>query len=385
MSSRREQPPRSAPGFRRNRFTRGDYKSTTLDLLGMASPYEYPVAVEPEPPLLLPELPDDDLGESFPTIATLPTTAGDGRREGGLVERLWAATETEDKTYAVADWGATTQLDYVRSRVRGVAVWPILILVLMIGTALLVWNLRSIPRAQAEEIAADWRVSVVDLQAEVPNAQAAAGVITNPTSSIDQMAAARAELIGFDTSAASLEAVLTRPFPTPPPLASGDAFDPLKPIQDELFVATDLVEQIDDNLADAITYRNLLENAFRLPTLALSADGGTIEQLSVALASEIAATRSAVRQLPLNDSFDTHRQIAQSVVTRLDSWQAAYLEALRLGDIDATTELISEMSTRIEGVRFTLGEPLAAVAETIAASFAELEAILDDSLTDLGA
>lgn len=367
----------------KKRFSQDAYQSATLELLGMASPYEHAVATAPEAPLVLPEMDIEELETAFPTISTLPRDADAPVKEGGLVERLWAATETDERSYVVPDWSADTPLDRVTTRVKSVAIWPILLVILAIGVGLLIWNLRSIPRGQAEDIKADWRTGVVALQAEIETARSAAGVLTDPSVPLPALAEARANLIAFDTNAANLGLLVTRPFPTPPPLASGDAFDPLKPIQQDLILVTDTVEAIDSDLADAAQYRNLLAGAFQLPNLPLVADGIAIDELSAELAGAISTSRSAVRQLPRNDAFSSHREELQSVVTRLDSWQAAYLDSLRLGDIESATGLIGEIQSRIDSVRGSLSVPLGLIGDSVDQRLSDLEGLLAGSLAAL--
>lgn len=349
----------------------------------MASPYEHAVATTPEIRETFQDMDIGDLETAFPTLSTVPPDADAPRKEGGLVERLWAATEADDRDYVIRDWSGDTPLDRVTTRVKSVAIWPILLVILALGVGLLVWNLRSIPRGQAEEIKADWRTGVVAVQAEIETARASAAVITDPLVPLPSLAEARADLIAFDTNAANLRLLVTRPFPTPPPLASGDAFDPLKPVQQDLVVAADAVEAIDRDLAETAQYRNLLAGAFQLPNLPLVADGAAIDELSAELAGAISTSRSAVRQMPRNDAFTAHREELQSVVTRLDSWQAAYLDSLRLQDVESATGLIGEIQSRIDAVRASLALPLAQVRDSVDQRLSTLQQLLDTSLADL--
>jgi hypothetical protein len=180
-----------------------------------------------------------------------------------------------------------------------------------------------------------------------------------------------------------LEGLVSRPFPTPPPLASGSAFDPLKPIQADLISSSDLIGGVEDALSDAITYRSLIDQSFLLPLLPIVADEVTLTDLGGQLATAVASSRAAVRQLPLGPSFETHRNSALSLITRLETWQASYLNALRLSDIDAATELKTEITTRIGTLRATVGQPLSLVAAEVEVSLDELEVLLSGSVVDL--
>ncbi|NND04619.1 MAG: hypothetical protein HKN91_17730, partial [Acidimicrobiia bacterium] len=63
----------------------------------------------------------------------------------------------------------------------------------------------------------------------------------------------------------------------------------------------------------------------------------------------------------------------------------AYLDALRLSDIDAATALKTEISDRIIGLRNTVSEPLGLVATEVSAGFDELGVLLDGAIADLAA
>ena len=120
-----------------------------------------------------------------------------------------------------------------------------------------------------------------------------------------------------------------------------------------------------------------------LPTLPIVADEGTITDLGGSIANVIGTSRDSVRQLPIGPEFADHRAAAQTLVTRMDSWQASYLDALRLGDIDAATDLKAEITSRINDLRSTVNAPLANVAATVTANFATAEAMLDAALAEL--
>ncbi len=166
------------------------------------------------------------------------------------------------------------------------------------------------------------------------------------------------------------------PVPTPPPLASGDAFDALKPPQADLLTATEIATGIEARLSDAITYRNLLEQSFVLPALPIAADEVTRTDLGQQFAIAVSSTRERVRQLPIGPSFDTHRASAQALLTRLETWQASYLDALRLSDIDAATTLKLEITDRIALLRSSIRDPLQLVAVSVADDLDELDALL---------
>lgn len=366
--------------------TTDDYRSSLLEMLGMASPYEHGITKARTDIAIAPPPRSTETESRFPSITDLPRETSDGETAvtAGLVQRLWQATEAVDQELIIEDWGPESPLDRTVGRYRW-AWWPVLLGVLVIGIVLVISNLRGIPVSQAADLRADWTAAAANLESSIPAARDAAEVITSPSALPEQLAEARNSLITFDSSAATLRSLVSRPFPTPPPLASGNAFDALKPAQADLQAGTQTVNEIQDLLSDAITYRSLIEGSFQLPPLPIVADEVTLSNLGEQIATAVSSTRAAVRQLPIGPSFDTHRTTAQAIVTRLESWQAAYLDALRLSDIDAATALKTEISDRIIGLRNTVSEPLGLVATEVSAGFDELGVLLDGAIADLAA
>lgn len=363
--------------------TAEDYRSSVLDMLGFSSPYEHAITQVRTDVVLERPTAGEEAGH-FPRIAELPSRRQSTDEMGteGLVQRLWQASEAVDQDLAIDDWGPEAPVDTTVGRYRW-AWWPVLLGALVIGIILLIMSFRSIPAGQADGLRQDWSAAVLQVRATVPAAREAAIVITDPGSGADDLATARNSLIGFDSGATALGALVSRPFPTPPPLASGDAFDALKPAQGDLLVSAALAVDIEERLTDALTYRSLLDQSFILPSLPIVADDVARTDLGVALATSLSATRERVRQLPIGPSFEAHRTSALALVTRLETWQASYLDALRLGDIDAATELKVEIDDRISALRNSVGEPLGLVAGAVETRFDQLDELLDSSLTAL--
>lgn len=359
-----------------------DYRSSLLELLGFSSPYER--AITRSDVAITRPAPPSETDRHFPHINELQTRPGteDGEGLEGLVQRLWNATETAEQDLVIEDWGPESPLDRTVGRYRW-AWWPVLLGVLVIGLVLVISSLRGIPASQADDLRQDWAAAALNLQSSMPAAREAAAVITDPASTTTALAGARNDLIGFTTSGSSLRSIITRPFPTPPPLASGQAFDELKPTQADLEVAAISVNEIADVLTDAITYRTLLDQAFVLPSLPIAADQATFADLGVQVAAAVSSSRAAVRQLPIGPAFAAHRSDALAVVNRLETWQASYLDALRLGDIDAATELKTEITDRIAAVRSTVNAPLASASSAVEERLAQLDQLLGGAIGDL--
>ena len=369
---------------RPKKHTPDEYRSSVLDMLGLSSPFEHGITQARTDIVIGRPAPEADVDTHFPSIAELPraTTVGEDVATEGLVQRLWQASEAVDQDLIIEDWAPETPVDRAVGRYRW-AWWPVLLGVLIIGLVLVVMNLRGIPAGQANDLRQDWAGSALQVQASVPAAREAAAVITDPGAGTPALAEARNSLIGFSTSGAALDGLVSRPFPTAPPLASGNAFDELKPIQADLKAASELSADIETALADAITYRSLIDQSFLLPLLPIVADEVTLTDLGGQLATAVASSRAAVRQLPLGPSFEFHRNSALSLITRLETWQASFLDALRLSDIDAATELKTEVTTRISTLRATVGQPLSLVAAEVEVSLDELEVVLDRAVVDL--
>ena len=370
----------------RRKRTPSEYRSSVLEILGLSSPSEYGVTTTKVIPPNQYVATFDDLEADLapPPTPSIAMPAGDGNEEdGGLVQRLWSATEAGDDL-GIEDWAPETPIDRAVGRYRW-AWWPALIGILILGMVLVVSTLRGIPASQAEDLRREWAGDVIELQADLPAAENAAAIITDASPGPAQLTNARAGLIGFSTSGAAIDASTSRPFPTPPPLASGSAFDELKPIQDDLQRAVQLTEDIDDALADALTYRELVNQSFKLPSLPIVGDELTITDLGQQIASTLSFSRESAQQLPIGPEYDQHRAAVESLVNRLEGWQASYLDALRLGDIDGATNLKVEITDRISAVRATLGQPLAAVGVSIDAQLTELSDLLARSRAALEA
>lgn len=370
----------------RRKRTPSEYRSSVLEILGLSGPSEYAVTTTKvvPPTRYIPTF--DDLETAPAATPRPPTTRPDGddiEQEGGLVQRLWTAAEG-DGDLGVEDWAPETPIDRVVGRYRW-AWWPVLIGIFIIGVVLVVSTLRGIPVGQAEDLRREWVGDIIELQADLPAAENAAAIITEASPGPKRLTNARASLIGFNTSGAAIDASTGRPFPNPPPLASRSVFDELKPIQDDLQQAVQLTEDVDDALADALTYRELVNQSFKLPSLPIVGDEVTIGDLGRQIASTLSFSRESARQLPISPEYDQHRATVESLVDRLESWQASYLDALRLGDIDGATSLKVEITDRIAAVRSTLGEPLAAVGISVDAQITELSDLLARSRAALEA
>jgi hypothetical protein len=363
-----------------------DYRSAVLDMLGMSSPYEHAITKAYHEIVIARPETQSSVETFFPRIEELPrsTNPGEDAATAGLVQRLWQATEAVDQDLIIEEWGPEAPLDRTVGRYRW-AWWPVLIGMLIIGLFLVITNLRGIPVSQADDLRQDWATATISVQDSVPGAREATVVITDASSETADLAEARNRLIGLDTSAAGLEALVSRPFPTPPPFASGDAFDALKPVQADLLAATDVVRATDDLLTDAITYRSLIEGSFLLPPLPIVADEVTLSNLGEQIATAVSSTRAAVRQLPIGPAFEAHRNQAVALVNRMEGWQASYLNALRLSDIDAATEFKTEITQRIFALRNSVGEPLTLVETEVISDLDRLEVLLDAAIDELAA
>lgn len=369
----------------RRKTTPSAYRSSVLELLGLSSPADAAVTtkvVEPTRPVpTFDDLVPDPTPSPAPAAGSTEVT--EDQSEGDLVQRLWTATE-DGGDFGIEDWAPETPIDRAIGRYRW-AWWPVLIGILIVGVVLVVTALRGIPEGQAADLRSEWIGDIQELEADLSSAANAAEIITAPSPGPIRLTNARASLIGFSTSGAAIDAAISQQFPSPPPFASSSAFDELVPIQDDLRRAVELTESIDDALADALTYRELVNQSFKLPSLPIAGDELTISDLGQQIASALSFSRDSAEQLPDGPEYLQHRAAVESVITRLETWQASYLDALRLGDIDSATSLTIEITGRIEQVKSTIGEPLAAVGVSVDVQLAELAELLASSKAALAA
>lgn len=369
----------------RRKNTPDEYRSSVLEILGLSSPADNAATTKVVPPARsIPTFDDLEAPVGAPSSPTGVTPVDDGPREDvGLVERLWTATEASDDL-GLDDWAPETPVDRAIGRYRW-AWWPVLIGILLLGVLLVVSTLRGIPAGQAADLRLEWIGDIGELEADIPAAASASEIITAASPDADQLSIARASLIGFSTSGATIDASISQSFPSPPPFASASVFEELRPIQTDLQRAVDLTQAIDDALADALTYRDLVNQSFRLPALPIVGDELTITDLGQQIASTLSFSRDSAQQLPVGPEYSQHRASVEILVNRLEDWQASYLDALRLGDIDAATNLQIEMNDRVSQVRATLRNPLAAVGVSVDTQLAELTQLLASSRTALAA
>ncbi|MDP8957840.1 MAG: hypothetical protein M3N51_01250 [Actinomycetota bacterium] len=373
----------------------GSYELPVLEFLGLAEPeVEYASASQV---LTLParrtELRQNgasrpprpsELWERLPTLSDVAEEDEEDVDTGRLIQRLWEAGSRADTQEAAEEW--TPQAAPAPAAVPRSFRWSVLILavLLAVGAFVLLLAATRIPQSRAEEVASRYAGAVDEMQEVLPQAREAGRLITDPKVPVAQLSGVARPLAQLEARALELSLLARQPLPHPPPLASDVPIQALSPARNRLQQAADGALAAQERLTNALNYRLLLQGAFRLPALPLSATSGEIDELRVALAMALADTLEVIDQLPQDGMLAEHRAGLQGLAERLESWQASYLEALRREDVDRATTLVARMEQAITSARNDLAGPLGRIRQAVGEQFDDTESLLDQAEIVLG-
>ncbi len=253
------------------------------------------------------------------------------------------------------------------------------VLALGAGAYLGIQFVLELPQAQAEVRRADYREALETVEQAVPDLRVAAAAITDPGST-DDLAPHLVTLVRLDGRSADLQASAEAPLPLILPIIPTGETDLLAPIQDRMRSIADRILTIDDLLGDIVAYRRAFAGAFLLPELPQPTDGPSVEVFADRLAEMTAATVEAALMLPDIVFLVEHRAGVNDLIAWLPEWQAAYLNALRDGDMELAGTLHREAADRVDGLRSDLSGSLEAAATWMSKAIDDLERDIETAL-----
>ncbi len=328
-----------------------------LELAGIVEPPPSPTStytqlkdLEAPPPLVASETAAVTAGAA----AVSGSLAGDGE-DGDFVPVAPRTTGPLD------DWQPDDVSPSLARRGWGRWVVAFLIIALLAAGGVAAFLLPRSVQNQADLLASDYRMSLTDLRNELPQAQDALGILTDPSSDADAVSASVPAIGDLTTRAAIVVGQATTPLPSTLPLVPRTAFEALQPTRTAMLILGAEAEGIAGRLATTFTYRSTVPALFDTPKLPTDADSATVDALSVALAESLADTARLVADLPPDPTFGATRDLAASASERYATWQLEYLDALREGDTERAASLLAELSGAKEAIARELDLALATV------------------------
>lgn len=339
-----------------------DESSTLLPIEHAETFDRAPTAPRPAEPPLITRPPS--LFEMLPRLADIERQKPN-ENTGTLVERLWEATSEIDTLGPAWTPDSRLRIDAAKHR------WWILGLVVVALVAFAAAGTRTRDRLAQPTDLAPHRQAVAEAQARVDDARLIADQLADPTTGGQALSDAAVTLTAIDSTARQLA-------------TSGLALTDDAPDASAAFVAAaDLGAATEQRLGDALTYRLVFAQGFRLPDLPDELDSIAISDLGFELAAMLADTGRVLEQLPRDPFLDGHRQRAFEAHEDLDGLIVDYLQALRdeetllagayAGAIRTTvSELQAGLNTALEGVSGELGVAIDAYEAALSHAGAEL-------------
>ncbi len=223
--------------------------------------------------------------------------------------------------------------------------WPVVALIglvaVVIGIAAF-WLPRA-TKAEAVAVRQSYYDATVAVRNQLPASQAALDVITNPTSSSDDLNGSIPAIAQLDTLAFDMQDVAAEPLPTVLPLVPKGPIDELEPLQETTSILGQEGDEIAKRLGNAYIYRISIPVLLSPGNLPISAGTETINTISVTLAASLADDAGVVAELPDDPTFEEVHAEALATHDRYAVWQQEYLAALTGEDQDEAQALINEL------------------------------------------
>ena len=213
----------------------------------------------------------------------------------------------------------------------------------------------------ADALAATYRTSLTTLRNELPTTQVALEILTDPTTSQEEVSNTVPAIGDLNTDATIVIRQATAPLPSTPPLVPRTPLEDLEPTRSTMLILGAEAEGISGRLATAFAYRSTVPALFDTPELPTQAESSTVDQLSVTLAESLAETARLISDLPPDPTFSETRELAAEASARYATWQLEYLDALREGDTARATSLIAELDGVRDEIQNSLNSALATV------------------------
>jgi hypothetical protein len=263
--------------------------------------------------------------------------------------------------------------------------WPVLgsvVFVVALAAVAAFWLPASL-RQNVAGVKASYADASVALRLELPSGQAALDVITDPSSTQEELSASVPVITQLDSSAHELSVIAAEPLPRQIPFVGSDELESLGTFQDAAQINAAQGSDIARRLGHTYVYRTTIPQLLDTGDLPTTADVQTINALSVSLASSLVEDSTALSDLPTTEFAADINDAAHVAIERYASWQDEYLEALAEGDETVAAELIAELDQIRSGLDAALIAALGVARIAVDQQIVELAASLESFLVDL--
>lgn len=326
---------------------------------------------------------------SFATLENLEVQAGVAAAvAAGTATAIDEADETGEMEIAVVDgplddWqpeGLSRTL-IKRKPFRWTVVGLTFIVILAIVAGVL-W----LPRAaenQATDLATSYSAALTDYRNVLPETQAAVLVLADPESTESEITGVIPATANLQGHANGVSTMAAEPLPSTLPFVSRSSFEALEPTRSSMVVLGRSGEDVAARIGRGYVYRTTVPELFSMPDLPVEADTGTINQLSVDLASVLADTSSLASELPEDPLFVPVKTAATEAAERFAEWQLEYLEALRSDDPEAATALLSELADARDTIEHANAVALVTLGEEVNAEIVVLAGNIEETIASM--
>ncbi|MGI9666496.1 MAG: hypothetical protein ACR2N2_05250 [Acidimicrobiia bacterium] len=223
--------------------------------------------------------------------------------------------------------------------------WPVVVglLAVIVAIAAAAWFLPKTVESAAAETRQGYADAAIGVRQYLPTAQEGLDVITDPSTSTQQVAGSVPVIAELDTRAFALETATAEPLPSVPPLVPSGPVDALVPLQDTGAILGAASSDLATSLGNAYIYRTSIPLLLDTGPLPVAATTQEVNEISVQLASSLASDAGIVADLPEHPSFESVRQDAIETLQWYADWQDDYLSSLTGENVEAATELVAEL------------------------------------------
>ena len=263
--------------------------------------------------------------------------------------------------------------------------WTVVGLTLIVILAI-VAGVLWLPRAaenQATDLATSYSAALTDYRNVLPETQAAVLVLADPESTESEITGVIPATANLQGHANGVSTMAAEPLPSTLPFVSRSSFEALEPTRSSMVVLGRSGEDVAARIGRGYVYRTTVPELFTMPDLPVEADTGTINQLSVDLASVLADTSRLASELPEDPLFVPVKTAATEAAERFAEWQLDYLEALRSDDPEAATALLSELADARDTIEHANAVALVTLGEEVNAEIVLLAGNIEETIASM--
>ena len=263
--------------------------------------------------------------------------------------------------------------------------WTVVGLTLIVILAI-VAGVLWLPRAaenQATDLATSYSAALTDYRNVLPETQAAVLVLADPESTESEITGVIPATANLQGHANGVSTMAAEPLPSTLPFVSRSSFEALEPTRSSMVVLGRNGEDVAARIGRGYVYRTTVPELFTMPDLPVEADTGTINQLSVDLASVLADTSRLASELPEDPLFVPVKTAATEAAERFAEWQLDYLEALRSDDPEAATALLSELADARDTIEHANAVALVTLGEEVNAEIVLLAGNIEETIASM--